>query len=56
MMNVNLLINGDEAAASDDATFERINPVTGAPATRAAAATVADAERAADAAAAAFPA
>ena len=56
MMNVNLLINGDEAAASDGATFERINPMTGAPATRAAAATVADAERAADAAAAAFPA
>jgi acyl-CoA reductase-like NAD-dependent aldehyde dehydrogenase len=56
MMNINLLINGDEAAASDGATFERINPMTGAPATRAAAATIADAERAADAAAEAFPA
>ncbi|MEQ3626643.1 MAG: aldehyde dehydrogenase [Marinobacter sp.] len=42
-------------AASNGATFERANPVTGATATRAAAATVEDARRAADAAAAAFP-
>jgi acyl-CoA reductase-like NAD-dependent aldehyde dehydrogenase len=56
MMNVNLLINGEETAASGGATFERINPMTGAAATRAAAANVADATRAADAAAAAFPA
>ena len=55
-MNINLLIDGDQAAASDGATFERVNPMTGAAATRAAAATVADALRAADSAAAAFPA
>lgn len=41
--------------ASNGATFERANPVTGATATRAAAATVEDARSAADAAAAAFP-
>ncbi len=56
MMNINMLINGDEAAASNGAIFERINPMTGGAATRAAAATEADARRAADSAAAAFPA
>ena len=50
-----MLIDGAEAA-EHGATFERRNPVTGEVATRAAAASVADAMRAADAAAAAFPA
>jgi acyl-CoA reductase-like NAD-dependent aldehyde dehydrogenase len=52
---LNLFIGGEMVAASNGATFERANPVTGATATRAAAATVEDARRAADAAAAAFP-
>jgi acyl-CoA reductase-like NAD-dependent aldehyde dehydrogenase len=43
-------------AASDGRTFERLNPLTGSVATRAAAASVDDATRAADAAASAFPA
>jgi acyl-CoA reductase-like NAD-dependent aldehyde dehydrogenase len=55
-MDINLLIKGDEVAASNGATFARNNPMTGLAVTRAAAATVADAQRAADAAAAAFPA
>ena len=41
---------------SNGATFDRLNPVTGEVASRAAAAPIADAKRAADAAAAAFPA
>jgi acyl-CoA reductase-like NAD-dependent aldehyde dehydrogenase len=49
-----LLIGGNARAAS--AHFERINPVAGGVATRAAAATVADANAAADSAQAAFPA
>ena len=53
--SVSLLIDGDSVGASEDRTFERMNPITGVVATRAAAATVADANRAADAAAAAFP-
>ncbi|MEQ3750192.1 MAG: aldehyde dehydrogenase [Celeribacter sp.] len=55
MDTLNLFIGGEMVAASNGATFERANPVTGATATRAAAATVEDARRAADAAAAAFP-
>jgi acyl-CoA reductase-like NAD-dependent aldehyde dehydrogenase len=44
------------AASSRTATFERINPITGQVASRAHAATVGDAEAAADAAAVAQPA
>ena len=50
---VDLIIGGAPVRAG--ATFDRVNPVTGEVATRAAAATVADARAAADAAAAAFP-
>lgn len=50
-----LMIGGAETLASDGATFERRNPVSGAVATTAAAATVEDAIAAVDAAAAAFP-
>jgi len=56
MTEVQLLIGDHDAAASNAATFERANPVSGSVATRAAAATVDDARAAADAAAAAFPA
>ena len=56
MNQVKLLIGGKDCNASDEATFERINPVTGEVATRAAAATVADCDAACEAAAAAFPA
>lgn len=55
MNEVQLLINDKAAAATGGATFERRNPVSGEVVTRAAAATVADAQAAADAAAAAFP-
>ena len=41
MNEVKLLIGGQERAAGDGATFDRINPVTGEVATRAAAATLA---------------
>ncbi len=51
-----LLIGGADVAAADGATFERCDPVSGAIASSAAAGGVADATRAADAAAAAFPA
>jgi acyl-CoA reductase-like NAD-dependent aldehyde dehydrogenase len=54
-MDINLLIGGEEVPASTGATFERKNPMTDRPATRAAAATVADAQHAVNAAAAAFP-
>jgi acyl-CoA reductase-like NAD-dependent aldehyde dehydrogenase len=54
-MNFNLLIGGKDVAASNGATFERRNPVTGEIASVAAAATPADARAAVDAAAAAFP-
>ena len=53
--SVQLLIGGRDVAASNGATFNRVNPVTGDVATRASAATVADARAAADAGAAAFP-
>jgi vanillin dehydrogenase len=53
---VSMLIGGANRAASNGATFERLNPVTGAVASRAPAATLVDADAAVDAAAAAFPA
>ena len=56
MHNVLLLIGNRDVAASTGAVFERLNPLTRAVATRAAAATVGDARAAADAAGAAFPA
>jgi acyl-CoA reductase-like NAD-dependent aldehyde dehydrogenase len=56
MMDINLLIDDRDVAASNGATFERRDPITGEVASRAAAASVADAQAAADAAAAAFPA
>ena len=55
-VNVLLSIGGSEAEAADGRTYTRASPVTGEPATHAAAASVADAKAAADAAAAAFPA
>ncbi len=54
-MDANLLINNKDVAASDGRVFERHDPLDGALVTRAAAASVADANAAADAAAAAFP-
>src|SRR5947209_20192784 len=56
MFDAALMIGGRDAPASDAATFERVNPMTGEIATRAAAAGVADAASAVSAAAAAFPA
>lgn len=56
MTELGLLIDNDSVAAENGATFERTNPISGEVATRAAAATVDDALKAADAAAAAFPA
>ncbi len=55
-MNVALLIGGAEVKARSNATFERKDPVTGAVASTAAAASVEDVNAACDAAAAAFPA
>ncbi|MEP6908413.1 MAG: aldehyde dehydrogenase [Pseudoxanthomonas sp.] len=56
MIDTELLIGADYVAAEAGATYERLNPLDGSVATRAAAATVADAGKAAAAAAAAFPA
>jgi acyl-CoA reductase-like NAD-dependent aldehyde dehydrogenase/ABC-type branched-subunit amino acid transport system ATPase component len=56
MKHVSLMIGERELNAADGRTFDRIDPFTGNVATRAAAASVADAMAAADAAAAAFPA
>lgn len=56
MTEVQLLIADHDTAASNAATFDRSNPISGSVATRAAAATVDDARAAAAAAAAAFPA
>ena len=56
MQDVGLLINNEDIGAAQGATFDRHNPMSGEVATRAAAASVEDAVRAADAAAAAFPA
>ena len=55
MFDVELLLHGRDLVASDGRVFERRNPITGEPATRAAAATVEDARAAAASAAAAFP-
>jgi acyl-CoA reductase-like NAD-dependent aldehyde dehydrogenase len=55
MQEVRLLVGGRDLAATGNATFNRVNPVTGEVASRASAASVADARAAADAAAAAFP-
>jgi vanillin dehydrogenase len=55
MKELGLLVGGRHRAASDGRTFERVNPVTGVPASRAAAATLEDADAAVAAARAAFP-
>lgn len=55
MDQIGLLIANEDQQATGGGTFERRNPISGEIATRAAAATVEDAQRAADAAAAAFP-
>ncbi len=56
MFEAPLLIHDRAAAASGGATFDRVDPIAGGVATRAAAATPADARAACDAAAASFPA
>jgi vanillin dehydrogenase len=56
MFDTKLLIDDRDSDASDAGVFERHNPMSGELVTRAAAATVADAQAAATAAAAAFPA
>jgi len=56
MNQVQLLIGGRACDADDKATFDRISPVTGQVASRAAAATPSDAEAAVQAAQASFPA
>ena len=56
MYEISLLLESKDVPASNGATFDRLNPVTGDVASRAAAAQIADARRAADTAAAAFPA
>ena len=55
-MTVKLLIGGQQVSAQHNRTFERRDPVTGDVASTAAAASVSDAHKAVDAAAAAFPA
>jgi acyl-CoA reductase-like NAD-dependent aldehyde dehydrogenase len=52
---VQLMIGGRDVAAANGATFARQNPMSGEIVTRAAAASIQDARKAADAAAAAFP-
>ncbi|MGL4287439.1 MAG: aldehyde dehydrogenase [Phreatobacter sp.] len=54
MKHVSLMIDAHEVGAADGRTFDRLDPLTGSVATRAAAATVSDAIAAVDAAAAAF--
>jgi vanillin dehydrogenase len=56
MKQVNLLVENKDIQAVDGVTFDRLDPITGEVATRAAAAQIADGLCAADAAAAAFPA
>src|SRR5258705_374182 len=56
MYETSLLLERKDVPASNGGTFDRLNPVTGDIASRAAAAQIADAKRAADTAAAAFPA
>ncbi|QND66040.1 aldehyde dehydrogenase [Mesorhizobium loti] len=53
-MDIGLLIDGDKRDASGSASYDRMDPFTGKLATRAAAASVADAHAAVEAAAAAF--
>src|SRR5512141_1010387 len=55
MFDTPMLINNKDASAAGAKTYTRMNPMGGGPATRAAAASVADANAAVDAAAAAFP-
>jgi acyl-CoA reductase-like NAD-dependent aldehyde dehydrogenase len=55
MHDVTMLIGGHDCAAEGGRTFERRNPVTGEVASRAPAASLADAERAVQAASDAFP-
>jgi vanillin dehydrogenase len=55
LLEARLIIGGEAVSARGDAIFERRDPVTDVVATRAAAASVEDAIRAANAAAAAFP-
>ncbi|MBN8943776.1 MAG: aldehyde dehydrogenase family protein [Rhizobiales bacterium] len=54
MKHVSLMIDAHEVGAADGRTFDRLDPLTGSVASRAAAATVSDAIAAVDAAAAAF--
>lgn len=54
-MDIGFLIGGNDAGAADGGVFERQNPVSGKVVTRAPAAKAGDAERAVEAAAAAFP-
>ena len=56
MKAISMLIGGESAQANNKATFDRLNPLDGTVATRAPAATVADAIAAVEAAAKAFPA
>lgn len=56
MFDIDLLIGGEDSVAQEERTFERHNPISGAAATRAAAASTEDAHRAVEAAAQAFPA
>ncbi|MDX8466951.1 aldehyde dehydrogenase [Mesorhizobium sp. VK23B] len=55
-MDIGLLIDGDERAATGKASYDRLDPFTGKLATRAAAASIADANAAVEAAAVAFDA
>ncbi|PWJ92439.1 acyl-CoA reductase-like NAD-dependent aldehyde dehydrogenase [Mesorhizobium loti] len=55
-MDIGLLIDGDKRDASGSASYDRMDPFTGKLATRAAAASIADANAAVEAAAVAFPA
>lgn len=55
MLEAPMLIDNADVAAASGATFDRLNPITGKVATRAAAACIEDAIKAANSAAAAFP-
>ncbi len=55
MNSISMLINGEQVAAKNGATFTRVNPLDGSVATTAPAGTAADAIAAVDAAAQAFP-
>jgi benzaldehyde dehydrogenase (NAD) len=56
MNTISMLIGGERTAAASGRTFDRLNPLDGSVATRAPAASVADALAAVDAASRAFPA